>query len=89
MQEATKNVTLLDQKHLNLEFASYPDGKEAVAKAANVLFVKYYLGRDQKEKNFTESHVAEALRTVGLFCFVSFHLPLPNFYYLFTVHLYI
>ncbi|XP_057503033.1 uncharacterized protein LOC130786697 isoform X2 [Actinidia eriantha] len=59
------HVAKVSEKHLNLEFASYPDGKEAVAIAANVLFVKYYLGRYQKEQNFTESHVAEALRTVG------------------------
>ncbi|KAL6986675.1 ditrans,polycis-polyprenyl diphosphate synthase [(2E,6E)-farnesyl], partial [Sarracenia purpurea var. burkii] len=63
-QETTKNVPLLDQQQIHLEFASYSDGKEAVAKAANLLFVKYYLGRDQEEPIFTESHIAEALGTV-------------------------
>ncbi|KAG5547929.1 hypothetical protein RHGRI_013568 [Rhododendron griersonianum] len=60
-----KNDPLLDQKHINLEFASYSDGKEAVAKSANLLFVKYYLGRDQKVPIFIESHITEALKTVG------------------------
>ncbi|KAL6965216.1 ditrans,polycis-polyprenyl diphosphate synthase [(2E,6E)-farnesyl], partial [Sarracenia purpurea var. burkii] len=64
-KETTKNVPLLDQQQIHLEFASYSDGKEAVAKAANLLFVKYYLGRDQEEPIFTESHIAEALGTVG------------------------
>jgi ditrans,polycis-polyprenyl diphosphate synthase len=64
-QETIKNDPLLDQKLINLEFASYSDGKNAVAKSANVLFVKYYLGGDQKVPIFTESHLAEALKTAG------------------------
>uniref|UniRef100_A0A5B7APY0 ditrans,polycis-polyprenyl diphosphate synthase [(2E,6E)-farnesyldiphosphate specific] n=1 Tax=Davidia involucrata TaxID=16924 RepID=A0A5B7APY0_DAVIN len=63
-EEATKNVPLLDKKHVTLEFASFSDGKEAVAKAANLLFAKYYLG-DQEQPIFTESHLAEALRAIG------------------------
>ncbi|KAA8545954.1 hypothetical protein F0562_020595 [Nyssa sinensis] len=63
-EEATKKIALLDKKDITLEFASFSDGKEAVVKAANLLFVKYYLG-DQKQPTFTESHVAEALRAIG------------------------
>uniref|UniRef100_A0A5B7ALD7 ditrans,polycis-polyprenyl diphosphate synthase [(2E,6E)-farnesyldiphosphate specific] n=1 Tax=Davidia involucrata TaxID=16924 RepID=A0A5B7ALD7_DAVIN len=64
-EEATKNDPLLDENHITLEFASFSDGKEAVAKAANLLFVKYYSGGDQEKPIFTESHVAEALRAIG------------------------
>lgn len=73
MQEADENDKLLDQKHMLLEFASYSDGKEAVAKAANLLFAKYITsansGGDQEDRIFTEPHMTEALRAVGLFYF--------------------
>ncbi|KAF5951638.1 hypothetical protein HYC85_009582 [Camellia sinensis] len=60
-----RNYPLLDRKP-NLEFVSYSDGKEAVAKAASLLFQKHYLGREEKEPPiFTESHVSEALSAVG------------------------
>lgn len=68
-QETIKNDPLLDQKLINLEFASYSDGKNAVAKSANLLFVKYYLGGDQKVPIFTESQLTEALKTAGWFVF--------------------
>jgi len=68
-QEADENDKLLDQKHMLLEFASYSDGKEAVAKAANLLFTKYITsansGGDQEDRIFTEPHMTEALRAVG------------------------
>ncbi|XP_059434706.1 uncharacterized protein LOC132167710 [Corylus avellana] len=68
-QEADENDKLLDQKHMSLEFASYSDGKGAVAKAANLLFTKYITsansGGDQEHRIFTEAHMTEALRAVG------------------------
>lgn len=70
-QEADENDKLLDQKHMMLEFASFSDGKEAVAKAANLLFAKYLTSNnsseDQEGEIFTEPHMTEALRAVGLF----------------------
>ena len=75
MQEVDENDKLLNQKHMMLEFASFSDGKEAVAKAANLLFVKYLTstnsGGDQEEEVFTELHMTEALRAVGLFFLFS------------------
>lgn len=63
-----------------MEFASYSDEKEAVAKSANLLFVKYYLGRDQKVPIFIESHITEALKTVGWFVSIcSFHIDFLSF----------
>ncbi|KHG20634.1 Nogo-B receptor [Gossypium arboreum] len=59
---------------MTLEFASFSDGKEAVAKAANVLFMKYLKSGStssyQGEQIFTESQMGEALKTVGL-CYLS------------------
>ena len=73
MQEAVENDKVLDQKHMMLEFASFSDGKEAVAKAANLLFVKSLTSKnssgDQEDEIFTEPHMTEALRAVGLFYF--------------------
>ncbi|XVF01447.1 hypothetical protein REPUB_Repub04eG0090100 [Reevesia pubescens] len=67
--DAHGNNVLLDQQHMTLEFASFSDGKEAVAKAANVLFMKYLKSGatdpNQEEKIFTESQMGEALKTVG------------------------
>lgn len=63
--EAIANVPLLDPKSLNLEFASYSDGKEAVAKAANLLFTKYFSYGDQKEQIVMELQLIEALKAVG------------------------
>ncbi|KAK8320188.1 hypothetical protein V6Z11_A12G019700 [Gossypium hirsutum] len=68
-QDAHENNVLLDQQHMTLEFVSFSDGKEAVAKAANVLFMKYsksgVTDQNQKEKIFTESQMTEAPKTVG------------------------
>jgi len=73
LQEADERDSLLDQKHMTLEFASISDGKEAVAKGGNVLFMKYSKlansGAEQKEQIFTEANMTEALRAVGLFYF--------------------
>ncbi|KAJ7982640.1 dehydrodolichyl diphosphate syntase complex subunit nus1 [Quillaja saponaria] len=68
-EEADVNDTLHDQDHMTIEFASYVDGKEAVTKAANLIFVEYL-----KQQNsgghcdghiFTESHMTEALHAIG------------------------
>ncbi|GAB4853914.1 hypothetical protein Ancab_018123 [Ancistrocladus abbreviatus] len=60
---------LLNPSQLTLEFASLSDGKEGVAKAANLLFMKYLelndLGGDQEKPNFDELLMDEALRAVG------------------------
>lgn len=57
-KEATK-------KHLDLEFVSFSDGKEAVAKAANYLFVKHYATSENEKPNLTEPQMAEALAAIG------------------------
>ncbi|XVE49411.1 hypothetical protein DITRI_Ditri01bG0080600 [Diplodiscus trichospermus] len=68
-QEALENNMLQDQRRMVLEFASFSDGKEAVVKAANVLFMKYLKSgatdKNQEEQIFTESQMANALKTVG------------------------
>ncbi|KAK2988571.1 hypothetical protein RJ640_016431, partial [Escallonia rubra] len=64
-EEAAKTDPLLDQEIITVEFASFSDGKAAVVKAANLLFVKYYLGGEQEEPILSESHVAEALEAIG------------------------
>ncbi|MFS7961107.1 putative decaprenyl diphosphate synthase-like superfamily [Helianthus anomalus] len=57
---------LLGKKRMDFEFVSISDGKEAVAKAANVLFKKYYVDEEDSEKPFfTETHLTEALKTLG------------------------
>lgn len=70
IQEADQSNPLLEPKHISVEFASFSDGKEAVAKAANLLFRKYLKLGDsdkiQEEKIFTEAGMTEALKAVGL-----------------------
>lgn len=63
-EEASKSDSLI-RKHINLEFASFSDGKEAVVKAANYLYKKNYIGGEQKEFICTESHIDEALKAIG------------------------
>ncbi|KAF5751118.1 hypothetical protein HS088_TW02G00128 [Tripterygium wilfordii] len=68
-EDVDENESLTDQQLMTLEFASFSDGKEGLAKAANLLFKEYLklggLSREQEEQIFTESHLTEALRTVG------------------------
>lgn len=66
-QEVIADVPLRNPKRITVEFASYSDGKEAVAKAANLLFAKYISDGDQKDQIFTESQLTEALKAIGLF----------------------
>ncbi|GLT98067.1 hypothetical protein SLE2022_155910 [Rubroshorea leprosula] len=69
LEESHEDDVLLNQKDFTLEFASFTDGKEAVAKAANVLFMKYLKlsasGRTQEDQIFTEPNMTEALKAVG------------------------
>lgn len=62
---------LRSKKRMDFEFVSISDGKEAVAKAANLLFKKYYVDGDSEKPFFTETHLTEALKTLGLL-FLSF-----------------
>ncbi|XP_060676371.1 uncharacterized protein LOC107404940 isoform X2 [Ziziphus jujuba] len=68
-EESGENDKLVDHNHMMLEFASFSDGKEAVTKAANLLFMKYLklnkLAGDQEGQIFTEPHMAEALKAIG------------------------
>ncbi|KAK8636520.1 hypothetical protein V6N13_124266 [Hibiscus sabdariffa] len=67
--DAHENDVLSDRQHMTLEFVSFSDGKEAVVKAANVLFMKYSKSgatdQNQKDKIFTESQMSNTLITVG------------------------
>ncbi|KAK1417453.1 hypothetical protein QVD17_26580 [Tagetes erecta] len=56
---------LLSEKRMDFEFVSISDGKEAVARAANLLFKKYYVDDDSEKPFFTETHLTEALKTLG------------------------
>ncbi|KAJ9537833.1 hypothetical protein OSB04_030566 [Centaurea solstitialis] len=58
-------VPLLSEKRMDFEFVSISDGKEAVAKAANLLLKKYYSDGESEKPFFTETHLTEALRTLG------------------------
>ncbi|CAH9107157.1 unnamed protein product [Cuscuta epithymum] len=53
------------QKYTNLEFLSLADGKQALVKAANFLFVKHYSGTKLGKHTFTESDMTDALRVIG------------------------
>lgn len=60
-----------------MECLSGSDGKEAIAKAANLLYsasskgcnsyTTYTRGYDKMDTVFTEAHMASALRAVGMF----------------------
>lgn len=76
VQEANKAVTLYSPDHMTIQFASYTDGKEAVTKAANLLFSQNLkqnnLGATLDDLNLIESHLNEALQTVGLFTSLTY-----------------
>lgn len=71
MQEVNEGITHHVQDHMTLEFVSYVDGKEAVAKAANLIFVQklknYNLGGELDHLILLERHLNEALQIVGMF----------------------
>lgn len=79
--QETDEISPPDKKNMNLELASPSDGKEAVAKAANLLFTKHLelknTTEDQGENIFTEANMTEALRTIGLCC-CSLHSRFKN-----------
>ncbi|KAI7748077.1 hypothetical protein M8C21_012866 [Ambrosia artemisiifolia] len=56
---------LMSKKRMDFEFVSITDGKEAVAKAANLLFKEYYVDGDSEKPFFTETHLTEALKSLG------------------------
>ncbi|KAJ9152675.1 hypothetical protein P3X46_026218 [Hevea brasiliensis] len=68
-EEAVEKDVLLDQKQMTVEFASSSDGKEAITRAANVLFMKYLkyakTGVGKEEPCFTEDQMDEALKAIG------------------------
>nr|XP_043629360.1 dehydrodolichyl diphosphate synthase complex subunit nus1-like [Erigeron canadensis] len=61
----SKTDFFLGKKKMDFEFVSISDGKEAVAKAANLLFKMYYLGEDTEKPFFTETYLSAALKTLG------------------------
>ncbi|KAJ8767127.1 hypothetical protein K2173_013524 [Erythroxylum novogranatense] len=68
LEECVEEDLLKEQKHMILEFASISDGKDMVAKAANLLFLKYSkLAKTNAEEAqvFTEANLGEALRAIG------------------------
>ncbi|CAN0899185.1 Dehydrodolichyl diphosphate synthase complex subunit NUS1 [Linum grandiflorum] len=68
LEELDKKELLETPNCMTLEFASMSDGKEAVAKAANLLFTKYTKVKNmeqQDEQIFNEANITEALRAVG------------------------
>lgn len=86
LQEGTANGSLLTKKYLDLEFISFSDGKEAVAKAANYLFVKHYATSGKEKPNFTEPQMAEALAAIGWFLFCYIFAPRSFFCLSFIVY---
>ena len=73
MQEVNEVVALHDPDHMTLEFLSYADGKEAVAKAANLIFVenskRHNLGGELDLQILLEPQMNKALQIVGMFTF--------------------
>ncbi|KAG9155342.1 hypothetical protein Leryth_023408 [Lithospermum erythrorhizon] len=55
----------LSHQNVEVEFTSFHDGKEAVTKAANFLFKKYYLHSNQEKSTLAELHMGEALEATG------------------------
>lgn len=71
VQEVNETLTNRVPDHMTLEFVSYVDGKEAVAKAANLIFVEslkqHNLGGELDYQTLLEPHLNEALQIVGMF----------------------
>lgn len=64
MQE---NSETNQKRKMDFEFVSIVDGKETVAKAANLLYKKYYSDPNSEKPFFTETYLTEALRILGIF----------------------
>ncbi|AES93772.2 undecaprenyl pyrophosphate synthetase family protein, putative [Medicago truncatula] len=69
IEEVNEAVTDHVPYHMTLEFVSYVDGKEAVAKAANLIFVenlkRHNLGGELDYQALLEPHLNQALQIVG------------------------
>ncbi|KAL5167879.1 Dehydrodolichyl diphosphate synthase complex subunit NUS1 [Glycine soja] len=69
IEEVSEVVTLHAPGHMTLEFLSYLDGKEAVAKAANLIFVenskRHNLGGELDLQILLEPQMNKALQIVG------------------------
>lgn len=63
--ENSETKQALGKKQMDFEFVSIIDGKETVAKAANLLYKKYYSDANSEKPFFTEFHLTEALRILG------------------------
>lgn len=53
------------KRQMDFEFVSIVDGKETVAKAANLLYKKYYVDANSEKPFFTEFYLTEALKVLG------------------------
>jgi len=72
VQEVSQVVTHHAPDYMTLEFLSYVDGKEAMAKAANLVFVENLKRHNLGELDaqiLLEPHLNEALQIVGMFAF--------------------
>lgn len=73
MQEVNEVVALQDPDNMTLEFLSQADGREAVAKAVNLIFVEnlkqHKLGGELDLQILLEPQLNEALQIVGMFTF--------------------
>ncbi|OIV92611.1 hypothetical protein TanjilG_17962, partial [Lupinus angustifolius] len=65
IEETNEVVTKHVPDHMTLEFVSYVDGKEAVAKAANLIFRENLNRHNLGGVEFSETHLNEALQIVG------------------------
>ncbi|RDY10637.1 Dehydrodolichyl diphosphate synthase complex subunit NUS1 [Mucuna pruriens] len=69
IEEVSEVVTHHAPDHMTLEFLSYADGKEVVAKAANLILWEkmkpHNLAGEQDVQIVLESHLNEALQIVG------------------------
>lgn len=69
IEEVNEDVTHQAPDHMTLEFVSYVDGREAVAKAANLIFVenlkRHNIGGELDHQILSEPHLNQALQIVG------------------------
>lgn len=63
--DSMENSDVNHKRKMEFEFVSIIDGKETVAKAANLLYKKYYSDANTEKPFFTETYLTEALRILG------------------------
>jgi len=63
--DSMENPETNHKRQMEFEFVSIIDGKETVAKAANLLYKKYYSDPNSEKPFFTETYLTEALRVLG------------------------